>query len=155
MNNIERAENLFNHGFNCSQAILTAFSEKYGLDEEMAKRLGRSLGGGIAHTAQTCGAVTAAAIILGLAVQETDEEVARKQAYALAKDFIGLFEGLHGTSLCRELLAADMRTEEGMKRIKEEGLFSKACPVFVRDAARIVDEILASNGVDQRSQGQK
>ena len=74
MNNVEKTVDLFSAGLNCSQAILTVFGESYGLDAEMAANLGRPLGGGIGHLAKTCGAVTAAALILGMAKDDQDEE---------------------------------------------------------------------------------
>ena len=65
MNNVEKTVDLFSTGLNCSQAILTVFGEPYGLDAEMAAKLGRPLGGGIGHMAKTCGAISAAGTGLG------------------------------------------------------------------------------------------
>ena len=65
MNNVERTMEFYSNGMNCTQAILAAFGKQYGLDSEMAKKLGRPLGGGIGHMAGICGALTPAALILG------------------------------------------------------------------------------------------
>ena len=73
MNNVERTVDLFASGLNCSQAILTVLGEPYGLDSEMAARLGRPLGGGMGRLSLTCGAVTAAVLVLGLAKDDPDE----------------------------------------------------------------------------------
>ena len=145
MNNVERTVDLFSTGLNCSQAILTVFGESYGLDAEMAAKLGRPLGAGIGHMAKTCGAVTAAVLILGMAKDHQDEGEARKVSHACVQDLFRRFaEALHGTTECKELLGADMSTEEGLKKVQEEKLVRKVCPPFVRDTAIILEGLLSS-----------
>lgn len=143
MNRVERTVNLFPGVLNCSQATLTVFGEQYGLNAEMAAKLGRPLGGGMGHTARTCGALTAAVMILGLANDDEDETKARQASFAAVQEFFKRFEALHGTTECKFLLGEDMNTEEGMKKIKEEKLVMKRCPPFVRDAASILETLLA------------
>ncbi len=144
MNNVEKTVDLFSTGLNCSQAILTVFGESYGLDAEMAAKLGRPLGGGIGHLAKTCGAVTAAALILGLAKDHQNEGEARKASHACVQDLFRRFTALHETTECKELLGADMSTEEGLKKVQEEKLVRKVCPLFVRDAASILEGLLTT-----------
>ncbi len=144
MNNVEKTVDLFSTGLNCSQAMLTVFGEQYGLDAEMAANLGRPLGGGMGHLARTCGAVTAAVLVLGLAKDHQDEGEARKVSHACVQDLFRRFEDLHGTTECKHLLGTDMSTEEGLKRVQEEKLVRKVCPPFVRDAASILAELLTT-----------
>jgi C_GCAxxG_C_C family probable redox protein len=143
MNNVERTADLFESGLNCSQAILTVFGEPYGLDSELAQRLGRPLGAGMGRMARTCGAVTGAVLVLGLAEDHEDEGEARKVSYPHVQDFLGRFEALHGTTECKGLLGADMSTEEGLNKVQDEKLVGKLCPAFVRDAAIVLEELLA------------
>lgn len=143
MNRVERTVDLFSTGSNCAQAILTVFGEQYGLNAEMAASLGRPLGGGIGRTARTCGALTPAVLILGLANDGEDEGKAREAVFSVVQEFFRRFEALHGTTDCKSLLGEDMSTEEGMKKIKEEKLVSKRCPALVRDAASILETLLA------------
>jgi len=144
MNDPEKTVELFANGRNCSQAMLTVFGEPYGLNSEMAMKLGRTLGGGIGHMARTCGAVTAAVLVLGLARENQDEGEARKISFSRAQELFRRFETLHGTSECKNLLGADMSTEEGMTRIQQQQLVRNLCPAFVRDAAAILEELLKS-----------
>ncbi len=58
---------LFSNGLTCSQAVLTVFGEPYGLDSELAQKLGRPLSGGLGRLGRTCGAISAAILIIGLA----------------------------------------------------------------------------------------
>ena len=62
----ELAEQYFLEGYNCSQAVLLAFSDRTGLDKETAARLASSFGGGLARMREVCGAVSGAAMVLGL-----------------------------------------------------------------------------------------
>jgi uncharacterized protein YycO len=54
-----------NGGMTCSQAILAAFGEKYGIDQEKARLLGRTLCGGIGMQGETCGYLAGAFLIIG------------------------------------------------------------------------------------------
>jgi C_GCAxxG_C_C family probable redox protein len=144
MNSVEKTVDLFAAGLNCSQAMLTVFGEPYGLDAKMAEKLGRPLGGGMGRLALTCGAVTGAVLILGLAKDHQDEGEARKVSYSAVQELFRRFEALHGTTECKNLLGADMSTAEGLKKIQEEKLVSNLCPVFVRDAAAILAQLLVA-----------
>ena len=46
------------------------------------------------------------------------------------------------TASGKTLLGADLGTPEGRQRSQEEDLVRRRCPAFVRDAARIVEELL-------------
>jgi C_GCAxxG_C_C family probable redox protein len=142
MNNVEKTVDLFPSRLNCSQAMLTVFGESYGLDSEMAQKLGRPFGGGMGHMARTCGAVTGAVLVLGLAKDHEDEGEARKVSYSCVQELFRRFEALHGTTECRSLLGADMSTKEGWKKVQDEKLVRKLCPAFVRDAASILENLL-------------
>jgi len=143
MNRTEKAVELFEGGLNCSQAILAVFGEPYGLDLEAAKRLGRPLGGGMGRLGEVCGAVTGAIAALGLAQGNgVDEGAARDEVARSVRELVHRFEERHGTTLCKGLLGADMSTEAGRKRIKEEKLVAKLCPGFVSDAAEILAQLI-------------
>ncbi|RZN34817.1 MAG: hypothetical protein EF813_09680 [Methanosarcinales archaeon] len=58
MDEVEHAVSCFKDGFSCSQAVLSAYSERFGLDHEMALKVSGAFGGGMRHLGETCGAVT-------------------------------------------------------------------------------------------------
>jgi C_GCAxxG_C_C family probable redox protein len=143
MTKTEKAVELFQKGLNCAQAMLTVFGEPYGIDEQMARRLGRPLGGGLGRMGLTCGAITGATLVLGLARgTKQDEAEARAEVGPAVQEFIRRFQERHGSSLCRDLLGADMSTEAGATRVKEEKLVAQVCPGVMRDAADILSDIL-------------
>jgi len=142
MDKVQRAVSLFENGLNCSQAILTAFGGPYGVEPADAARIGRPWGGGIAHMGLTCGAVTAAILVLGLAKGEgeTEKEV-RNRVFKSGQEFFRRFEDRYKTTLCRDLLGVDIATESGLKKIREENLVKKTCPQYVKAAAEILFEL--------------
>lgn len=126
--------------------MLGGFAERYGMSLEDAVRAACAFGGGVAGTAQTCGAVNGALMALGLAhaTAEPGNGPGRQNTYAAARNLLGRFSERHGSLNCRELLGVDIGTSEGRERAVREGLFGTRCPVFVRDAAAIAAGLVAA-----------
>ena len=146
MNRIERTLDLHrNGGMSCSQAILTAFGEHLGIDKKSAKMLGRPWAGGIGHLAQTCGYLTGAVLVLAKAYDDEDENKSRNNIDLAIRELFQRFEARRGTTLCKNLLSADMTTEEGIKKILEEELVAKHCygaGGIGQDVAEILEELV-------------
>jgi C_GCAxxG_C_C family probable redox protein len=135
----------FEEGFSCSQAVFSAYAEHLGLDRETALKISGGFGGGMGRMAQTCGAVTGAFMAIGLkyGAVETDDQEAKDKTYALIREFADRFKSRHGSITCQELLGCDISKPENMEMAREQGLFKATCPGLVRDAAEILEEILA------------
>ena len=128
MDRVKRTIDLHkNNGLNCSQAILTVFGEKYQLDPDMALILGRPWGAGIGYQGLTCGYLTGAVIAMSLALDHEDEGKSRKDLSRNIRILFNRFQERYGTTMCRELLGADIATEEGRTKIGEEKLVAKHC----------------------------
>ena len=56
-------------GLNCAQAVLCAYADLAGIDEETAIRLAAPFGAGMGNMEGTCGAITGAGLVLGLVSQ--------------------------------------------------------------------------------------
>jgi C_GCAxxG_C_C family probable redox protein len=108
--------------------------------------LGRPLGGGIGHQALTCGYLTGAVLVLALALDNKDERQSRNDLDKAIRDLINRFKERHGgATTCKELLGADMSTEEGRKKIMEEKLTAKHCYSeggIGQHVAEILEELL-------------
>lgn len=141
-----RARELFLKGYNCSQAVFCAYSDIYGLAEEMALKLSASFGGGIGRTRETCGAVCGMVMLAGLETGQTQEgdDQQKQTNYKQVQKLIDAFKQENGSSICRELLgvkkdtkivsAPDPRTAEYYKQ--------RPCLRMVESAARIWGEEL-------------
>lgn len=140
----EEAAKCFDEGFNCCQAVFSTYSEQLGLDRETALKISSPFGGGIARMGDTCGAVTGALMLIGLKEGKylAEDDEAKDKCYRLSQEFIGRFKELYGSTICREILSCDLSTENGQKFAKEHNLTKTLCPGFVRDATRIVENLL-------------
>ena len=141
----KQAREIFDNGFNCSQAVLASFAPSYDLSPDMALRIAGAFGAGMGRMGQVCGAVTGAFMTIGLVAAKTKprEEAMRDRGYALVRSFTERFNALHGTINCRELIGIDLSTDTGLDEAREKGVFQSHCARFVEDAAGILDEILS------------
>jgi len=128
---------------NCAQSVLALFSERFGLDKDLALRIATPFGGGMGHAGQTCGAVSGALMVIGLAKGITAYDEEKKDAcYAMARDFQARFRELHGDVTCPGLLGLDIGDPVELEKVRELNLFHTRCPNYVGDAARLVGEML-------------
>jgi C_GCAxxG_C_C family probable redox protein len=145
MNDIDNAARHFEDGFACSQAVLAAYSGRFGLERDMALRLAEGFAGGMAGLGKTCGAVTGAILVLGLAHGRTrpDDAAAKMATADSVRKLVARFEAQHGSVACRDLLGCEIDTPEKLQAARNSGLFRKTCPGFVRSAAAILEQLLA------------
>ncbi len=144
MSKAEKATAVFKEGFSCSQAVLSAYAQDFGLDQTTSLKISQVFGGGMARTGETCGAVTGALLVISLKYGRTKAEdiAARDKTYALAREFMRKFTSRHGSVQCKTLLGCDISSEEGLKFAHDQGLTESRCPQFIRTATEILDEIL-------------
>ncbi len=139
----ETAVNEFKSGCNCSQALVSAFSETLGYDRSVALKAAAAFGGGMGCEGEACGAVTGALMVLGMRYGNSPSGgKGQSQCYGLSKELIKRFRQKNGSMICRELLECDISTEDGMDAAKSKGVFTTVCPKLVRDAAEIVEQLL-------------
>ncbi len=148
MNRADRAVSVFNEGFVCSQAILSVYGDGLGLEREMAMKLAAGFGGGMAGSGQTCGAVTGALMVIGLAMGhvKATAKADKARTYQAIQRFMRAFEEIHGTVNCTDLLGYDLGDPEGYRKAKASGLFTSACPKYVESASKILERVLAQDG---------
>jgi len=103
---ISKALSYFEEGYACSQSVLLAFAEELDLNENTAKLISSTFGGGMGRLRQKCGAVTGGFMVLGLAYGNSDpKDMDTKLAsYKKVRELNHLFEDIYGTSVCSELL---------------------------------------------------
>ena len=143
-NKVSNAEECFNKGFNCCQAVLSAYGVDLGIEEEKALKIASGFGAGIAYIGDICGAVTGAFMVLGLKFgrSRTEDKKAKEKTYKLIHEFIKEFKSKNGSIKCNDLLGVDVGTKKGLKKASDEGKFSTICPAIVRDSAGIVERLL-------------
>lgn len=138
----EKAVKLFLSGLNCSQAIVCT----YGADESLAFDLAAKISCGLAGGLETCGAVSGAILVLGMAFASPDpaDRCIKEHTYEIVSDFNDRFKEKLGTVTCRELLKkrdieSDCSTEENRRNQIH------FCANIVSIAAILLEETLIKN----------
>lgn len=149
----KKASDTFAAGYSCSQAVLSARCERYGLDQKTALTIAAGFGGGMGRTGGACGAVTGAISIIGLHTgsDKADTE-ARENTYRVVRAFVAGFEEEFGSVNCKELLGCDIGTPSGYSSASKHGMFEKICPRFVDGALEILDRVMGEETCKQTKQ---
>jgi C_GCAxxG_C_C family probable redox protein len=144
MDKVKNAVKLFEDGFACAQAILSTYGAEFGLDKELALKIGDPFGAGMRGLSETCGVVTASFMVIGLKYGriQADDLAAKEKTAGLVREFVKRFKGRHRGITCKELLGHDISISEQHDTAEKKGLFETKCPNFVKDAAEILEQIL-------------
>lgn len=139
----ERALRYYADRFHCSQAVLAAYADEFGLTEEQALKLGACLGSGM-RKGHMCGACTGALMVLGLRYGQADKYdlESRNKANQATDRFLDRFAAENGSYICNDLLGCDISTEEGIMYATKNKLFTDFCPGMVASAMRILADMM-------------
>jgi len=132
---VETASDIYNCGLYCSQAVLGAFCEEYGMDKTIAFRVSCGLNSG-ARCADVCGAVSGAILVIGLKYGD-DKAVCNLKT----EEYIMTFKEKNSSIICRDLLGCDISTSEGKEKAVAENLFKTRCVDIVVSAAQILNDL--------------
>ena len=135
------AVDLLMNGYMCSESVVMAISEEFGLDPEVASRISGGFAGGMAQ-GKTCGAVAGAIMVIGLKYGAglVRDPYAKDHCFQVTQEFSHRFLERRCSMECREILLAnniDPRDPEAMRTLRERGL----CDRIVRDSAEILEAL--------------
>lgn len=142
---VAKAVELFKNGYNCSQAVVSAFADLYGFSNSQAMMISSGFGAGIAKTRQMCGAVSGTVMLCGME-QGNDEPGNKKRAaecFGLVKEVLDEFKEKNGSTTCADLLGLNGKIK---KPGSEETYEIRPCAQKVECAARIFAEKLEKMG---------
>lgn len=148
---VDKAARLFKEGYNCAQAVVAAFSDLYGIEEEVALRMSCAFGAGIGRTREVCGAVSGMAIIAGLenGIVDGKDVVGKKENYDLINKMIDEFKKTNGTIICRELLGEKKKNNQKIDTMPEartdEYYKKRPCLKQVVECATIIEDMIIAN----------
>ena len=135
---------MMEHHANCAQSVLSVFCKELGLDRNKALKVAMGFGGGMGCTGNTCGAVTGAYMVLGLAqkILPGNPRESIDRTYELVRGFNQKFKALHGSVTCKELIGYDLGTQEGLAEARDKKVFASICSNLVRDSVMILETML-------------
>ena len=146
MDRVELAKENFKNGYNCSQAVVAAYADMFGMKTEDALRFSEGFGGGMGRMRGVCGAVTAMYMLAGLKYSKaTAKDIdTRELIYSKVQEMAKEFEKINGTTVCGELLGINLPKDNSARPEERTKTYYKKRPCIgcVEDAARIVEEIL-------------
>ena len=111
------------------------------VDPVLVPSIATGFGGGLGRNGFVCGAVAAGTMIISV----KGAGKGKKKVYPVVNRFVSDFQSRFGGVNCRELIEVDLKTEEGMAYLKEQG--HKKCKEFVHYAADKISEILDSENI--------
>ena len=145
---VQRAVDNFMAGYGCCQSVVAAFSDLYGLDETMAKRIAAGFGGGVGRMRMMCGAVSGIVMLVGLDCGQTEgsDREGKSACYKVVQELLAKSKEYNGSTIRAEVLGIN-----GYEKAKDsyvasertaEYYKSRPCAAKVESAARIFAEYL-------------
>ena len=129
---VQKALELHRQGYNCSQSVVCAYCDLFGLDEKTAFAVSEGLGAGMGTMKGPCGAATAMFLLAG--AKNSDRELTapstKKDTYRMVKELSGAFLERNSTLVCEEL--------KGLTG----GPTLRSCDGCIEDACQIIEEYL-------------
>lgn len=145
MTHKEKAVQLLQQQYHCTQALFGAFASDFGLDLKTAFKISTCFGGGM-RQGGTCGCITASLLVLGMAMGFYDAQDRELEMYGNRKtdEYIHRFsEKMNGLVNCRDILGKDISKPEDIAVIRQEGLILKTCPTAINISIEILEDMLA------------
>ena len=112
------------------------------IEHDCAPRIATPFGGGFGSCGLACGALAGGVMAVGLALGRRRPEESREAVNAATRELVDTFIEEMGSSLCRELIGIDLRSEEGRRQLHESDVLERVCGPAVAFAARRTAEIL-------------
>lgn len=140
-----KAMEYFKQGYNCTQSVVAAFSDKLDIDFKTAIKLSSSFGGGMGRLREVCGAVSGMFIVAGLlyGYDNPVDKIAKTAHYKLIQDLAAEFKKANGSIICRELLGLGKGADSPIPDDRTKEYYSKRpCVQLVGMAADIIEDYI-------------
>ena len=150
MTHSDKAAELFKEGYTCAQAVLLAFSDITGIDEETASKIALSFGGGMGRLREVCGTVSGALMTAGLLWAPSGKPPydAKAKHYELVQEIAKRFKEKNGSIICRELLGLNHKTDPPVPEKRTEDYYKRRpCEKYVRISAEIIEQLINEKSV--------
>ena len=140
---VAQAVDNFMAGYGCCQSVVAAFSDLYGLDETLAKRIAAGFGGGVGRMRMMCGAVSGIVMLVGLDCGQTkgNDLEGKSACYKVVQDLLAKSKEENGSLICAEILGIQGNEKAHSSYVASpltaEYYKLRPCAAKVESAARI------------------
>jgi C_GCAxxG_C_C family probable redox protein len=117
------------HQFGCAETAYMVLKAAYGLDDPMDPAAAVALNGGVAYSGGLCGAITGAALAVGMLAERRidDHAEAKRVARLLVAATLDAFRAEYGAVDCRTLIGCDLRVPGGHDDFLASGVWRDGC----------------------------
>ena len=131
MTKTEKAVSLHDKGYNCAQAVVCAFADDLGLDEQTAYKMSEAFGLGVGQM-EICGAVSGACMVAGMKNSGGLDNIGKTkgETYKINRAIADEFKQMNESVICRELKGV------------ETGNVIRSCTGCIEDAVKIVEKYM-------------
>ena len=109
---------------NCAQAVIATYADLVGITQEHAMNLGNAFGSGMGNMEGTCGALTGAAMVVGLATRD------KLHSRQVMSKIMNRFQERNGATQCKLLKGVGT------------GKVLRSCEDCVADASELLEKEL-------------
>lgn len=129
---VEQARRLFldsRNLYGCAETTFIVLKTVYGLEDPEDSSAAMALNGGVAYGGGPCGAISGAALALGLLAGRriADHREAKRVARDLLARLMDDFRGEHGAVDCRDLIGLDLRAPGAHRAFLRSGVWRDRC----------------------------
>lgn len=132
--------------YGCAETTFMALKHAYGLPDPGDSSAAMVLNGGVAYGGGICGAISGAAMAVGMLAERRipDHNQAKRTARRIIMRYMDQFEAEHRSVNCRDLIELDIRDESQHHTFIESGIWRTICmgqiEFAVRQLGRLGDE---------------
>lgn len=143
----ERAEEYAERGYLCSEAVLLALADHFGVKNELLPKIATGFGAGIARSGMVCGAVSGAVIGLGIKFgRDIPNSKSTRRPYWYSRELTNAFKLRYQSLECPKLLQLDLDKEEEYKIYSEKKYWSTICREYISTTAGLAYDIALKDG---------
>ena len=138
---LDKADFMHKKGYNCAETAAWALSGYWNMDVNIAAVT--ALGGGIARTGETCGALAGALVALGYKVGRVDpaDDAKKLLAYKLGQQLIERFAKEMGSSACKDIIGFVLGEPGGAERYASGGFKDGKCKQAIECAVKAAIDV--------------
>lgn len=137
-------ENFLN-GYNCSQSVVLAFSDIFGLEKEKLAKFSCGFGGGMGRMREVCGTFSGIVMILSEVYGYTEPKdlEGKKALYEKIRTAAKQFKDDNGSIICKELLGLEKPEESAQPEARTPEYYHKRpCPMLCKYAADLAEKMI-------------
>lgn len=136
---------LFRQGYNCSQAVVGAWTEEIGLPFDTAVKFSAGFGGGMGRLREVCGAVSGAFMVLGMKYSTgLPDPQSKKAMYEKIQAFAARFkeENQFHSIVCREMLGLSGASKPAPAARTDAYYKKRPCAELIGLSAALLEEFM-------------